>query len=146
MISKFTAGLVVAVALIVSAPQTVLAASSNKSQITKNLKALNALPNGAAPFGKVSKYVKKLAGLDPKKAKKYYTIGLKKLPVVPGASKKATTLANQVTTILKSKKSGLTPSEIKKFSGQVKTELTKYEKKVSPYQAFVPSGLVGAMA
>ena len=122
MISKLGVGILLTVAtLFFATPTNVIAATSsgNAAKIKKYFKQLKALPNRATPAAKVSSLVTKLSRLDPKKAAKYYKIGLTKLGYAGGtAAASATKIAALVAKILK--KSGLPASQIQKFTQQVK--------------------------
>jgi hypothetical protein len=143
MISKFGIGILATAAMFLfAAPVTSFAATSDstKKQIKKYEKKLKALPNAGAAASVVNKYVTKLAKLDPKKANKWYKLGLQKLIVDPNSKANAEKLAKDVTKIVK--KSGLSDKDVKKIDKQV----NKTEDKYNPYIAFINSDLVGSLA
>lgn len=121
MTSKFNVSmLLTVVALFVATPTSVFAVTSSttQAQIKKYFTQLKKLPTAGASGSQVSKLVTKLSTLDPKKAKKYYALGLTKLSNASGvASGNATKIAAQVAKILK--KSGLSSSLIAKITKQV---------------------------
>ena len=136
MISKLGLGIFAAAAMaLFVAPSTSFAASADKTktQIKKFSKALNKLPNGAAPANVVGKYVAKLTKLDPKKAKKWYSTGLKKLAIDPGSRDNAKTILESINKIIA--KADLSDSQKKKLIKQTTKENLKYNP--LPYQAYM---------
>jgi len=122
MISKSSVGMLLAVAALFfavpSAPVLAASSSADKAKIKKYYDQLKKLPTGASPYSKVNSLVTKLSKLDPKKASKYYKLGLTKLSNATGtASADATKMATSVNKVLK--KSGLPSSQIAKLQKQV---------------------------
>ncbi|MDD5200145.1 MAG: hypothetical protein PHC88_10130 [Terrimicrobiaceae bacterium] len=141
MISKLGAILTLSVAALFLAPASLHAASSSdQKKIASLSKRLNKLPNAGAAINQVQGLVLKLTKLDPKKAKKWIKIGLKKLKPA-NASQNAVAL--QVAVVNTVKKSGLSSSEVAKINGQVKKEVQNYVPPTptpTPYQASILSG------
>jgi DNA-directed RNA polymerase subunit F len=146
MINKLSTGILTAVAMaLFAAPVASNAASSaqTSAQIKKLSKKLNKLPNEGAPANVVTQYVTKLAKLDPKKAKKYYSTGLKKLTVNFISRANANKIAADLRKILK--KSGLSDSQISKIVKQITKVYKNYDPQ-PPYQASISSGWTASVA
>jgi len=147
MISKFSVGILVAVAtLFLAIPSNVFAATaltpSQVKKYNKTLKSLKKIPNYAGPASKVTNYMKILARLKPGKVVPNYKIALTKLPYVSAGSSQATATKIAAFLIKTVKASGLSTSQIKKLSSQVSQADVNYPGAPSPtptsvYQAML---------
>ena len=140
MFSKIGVALLTVAVLFLGAPTDAFASSSNsnKKKIKKYFKKLKKLPDHGATAQQVSKLVKKLSKLDPKKAGKYYRIGLTKLNPTPSNKKAATKLQSDVVKIVN--KAGLPDNQVKKVVKQTQKDQEKYNGETptpTPYQALL---------
>jgi hypothetical protein len=141
MISKLGVGIFLSVAtLFFATPTNVFAATSSadKAKINKYYKQLKSLPNAAAPASKVNSLVIKLTKLDPKKATKYFKLGLTKLATGPSADADATKIALGVKKVVV--KAGLSSSQVKKIDKQVTAATFNYTS--DPNNEATPSAML----
>lgn len=128
MISKLGVGILLSVAtLFFATPINVFAASASSAdaaKIKKYYTQLKKLPNQGASASKVNSLVIKLTKLDPKKAVKYYKLGLTKLTPGPGAPDSAKQIALAVGKIVT--KAGLSSSQVAKIQTQVQKATVTY--------------------